>query len=327
MKSAGALLRQVLAISVCCWPVPSWAAEGSTVAGPVGGTDIRSAFHASPGLYGAIITGGSLAYQLRDGSGNPRAGLNAVGINAVVGGLAFVYVPNFKLFDGSVAFLGVTGMGDVCGQTTSANPRRCMAGPGDVYLETSWARFYGFTRPSREEGALPIREGFAFSTGIGAMLPVGLYDPRIQSSNGVTIGSNTLDIAPSIAFTYTTPPLFVEGTEFSTKIYLNNYARNPDTDYRSGRNVNIDFAVSEHIGRWQIGAAGYYLRQFTDDIRGGATVAPDGRRSEVLSLGGVVNYDIPEYKAAIKFKVRTSVFAYNTAMVSAFYLTFAKKLD
>jgi hypothetical protein len=108
--------------------VPSWAAEGSTVAGPVGGTDIRSAFHASPGLYGAIITGGSLAYQLRDGSGNPRAGLNAVGINAVVGGLAFVYVPNFKLFDGSVAFLGVTGMGDVCGQITSANPRRCMAG-------------------------------------------------------------------------------------------------------------------------------------------------------------------------------------------------------
>ena len=79
--------------------------------------------------------------------------------------------------------------------------------------------------------------------------------------------------------------------------------------------------------RWQVGAAGYYLRQFEDDIRGGAAVAPDGRRSEVLSLGGVLNYDIPEYKAAIKFKARSSVFAYNTAMVSAFYLTFAKKLE
>jgi hypothetical protein len=64
-----------------------------------------------PGLYGAIITGGSSAYQLRDGAGNPRAGLNAVGIDAVVGGMALAYVPDFKLFDGSVAFTGVTGGG------------------------------------------------------------------------------------------------------------------------------------------------------------------------------------------------------------------------
>ena len=82
--------------------------------------------------------------------------------------------------------------------------------------------------------------------------------------------------------------------------------------------MNVDFAVSEHIGRWQIGAAGYYLRQFEDDIRNGVSVAPDGRRTEVLSLGGVINYDIPEHSAAIKFKVRSSVFAYNTAMVTAF---------
>ena len=119
----------------------------------------------------------------------------------------------------------------MCGQITSAYPRRCRTGLGDVYFETFWSRFYGFTRPSREEGALPIRQGLAFGTGVGAMLPAGLYDARIQASNGVTVGSNTLDIAPSIAFTYTTPPLLAEGTEFSAKVYLNNYARNPDTNY------------------------------------------------------------------------------------------------
>ena len=326
MKAVTGLLRLVLAISVGCWTLPSWAAEGSTVAGPIGGTDIRSAFQPSPGLYGAIITGGSNVYQLRDGSGSPRAGLDAVGIDAVVAGTALLYVPDFKLFDGSIALLGVAGGGSVCGQITSANPRLCRTGLGDLYTEVSWSRFFGFTRPSREKGAAPIREGLAISTGIGMMSPVGLYDSRIQASNGVTVGSNTRDIAPSIAFTYTTPPLLAEGTEFSAKIYLNNYARNPDTDYTSGRNVNTDFAISEHIGRWQVGVAGYYLRQFEDDIRGGVSVAPDGRRSQVLSLGPVINYDIPEYKAAIKFKARTSVFAYNTAMVSAFYLTFAKKL-
>ena len=326
MKAVTGPLRLIVAISVGCWTVPGWAAEGSTVAGPIGGTDIRSAFQPSPGLFGAIITGGSSVYQLRDGSGSRRAGLDAVGIDAAIAGTALLYVPDFKLFDGSVALLGVAGGGSLCGQITSANPRRCRTGLGDVYTEVSWSRFFGFTRPSREKGALPIREGLAIGAGLGAMLPFGLYDARIQASNGVTVGSNTLDIAPSIAFTYTTPPLLAEGTEFSAKIYMNNYARNPDTDYTSGRNVNIDFAMSEHIGRWQVGVAGYYLRQFTDDTRGGAVVAPDGRRSEVLSLGPVINYDIPEYKAAIKFKVRSSVFAYNTAMVTAFYLTFAKKL-
>jgi hypothetical protein len=45
-----------------------------------------------------------------------------------------------------------------------------------------------------------------------------------------------------------------------------------------------------------------------------------------LSLGGVVSYDIPELNAEIKFKARSSVFAYNTAMTTAFYLTLAKKL-
>ena len=66
--------------------------------------------------------------------------------------------------------------------------------------------------------------------------------------------------------------------------------------------MDIDFAVSEHIGRWQVGVTGYYLKQFNDDTRGGVSVAPDGRRSEVLSLGGVRNYDIPEARTSIKFK-------------------------
>ena len=326
MKAVTVLPRLVLAAGVGCWALPGWAAEGSTVAGPIGGTDIRSAFLPSPGLYGAIISTRASAYQLRDGSGRPRAGLDAVEINSISAGTVLLYVPDVKVFGGSIGFLGVAGVGSLCGQITSANPSRCRTGFGDVYVETSWSRFFGFTRPSREKGALPIREGLAVATGLGAVLPFGLYDARIQASNGVTVGSNTLDVAPSISFTYTTPPLIAEGTEFSSKIYLNNYARNPATDYVSGRNVNIDFAISEHIGRWQVGVTGYYLRQLNDDTRGGVRVAPDGQRSEVLSLGGVINYDIPEAKAAIKFKARSSVFAYNTAMVTTFILSIAKKL-
>jgi hypothetical protein len=320
-------VRLALALCGLLGCTASWAAEGTTVAGPIGGTDIRSAFLPPPGVYGALITSAASAYQLRDGAGQTRAGLDAVGIEARAVGAAVLFVPSFKLFDGSVGFLGVAGVGSLCGQIKSASPATCRTGFGDMYVETSWSRFFGFTRPSRESGALPIREGLAIGTGVGAVLPTGLYDSHIQASNGVTVGSNIVDVAPWIAVTYTTPPLLLEGTEFSSKIYLNNYARNPATDYVSGRNLDVDFAVSEHIGRWQVGVTGYYLRQFADDTRGGVVVAPDGRRSEVLSLGGVINYDIPEARTAIKFKARTSVFAYNTAMVTLFVLTVAKKFN
>jgi hypothetical protein len=323
--AAGAL-RLALAISAGCWTLPGWAAEGSTVAGPIGGTDMRSAFLPPPGFYGAIVGTRASAYQLRDGAGQPRAGLNAVDINSIGVGAVLLYVPNIKLFDGSIGFLGTTGVGQVCGQIVSTRPSRCRSGIGDSYVEMFWSRFYGFTRPSSDKTALPIREGLAVGAGLGAVLPFGPYNAIIQASNGVTVGSNTLIVAPSVAFTYTTPPLIAEGTEFSSKIYLNNYSTNSDTNYKSGSNIVADFAVSERIGRWQLGFAGYYLHQFEDDQRAGVRVAPDGRRAEVLSLGPVVNYDIPEAAASIKFKVRSSVFAYNTAMVTYFVLRFAKKL-
>ncbi len=139
--------------------------------------------------------------------------------------------------------------------------------------------------PRRTRTAAPIREGLAVGAGLGAVLPLGSYDQKIQASNGINIGNNILDVAPSIALTYTTPPLLAEGTEVSTKIYLNNYRTNPETNYKTGSNINVDFAISEHIGRWQIGAAGYYLRQIADDRRSGVPLAPDGRQAEVLSLG------------------------------------------
>jgi hypothetical protein len=320
------VLRLILAISAGCWTLPCSAAEGTTVAGPIGGTDIRSAFLPPPGLYGGIVGVAASANQIRDGAGNPRAGLDAVDIDSRSASIVLLYVPDIKLFGGSIGFLGTVGAGSICGQIVSTNPSRCLSGVGDPYVEMSWSRFFGFTRHSYDKNAAPIREGLAVRAGLGAVLPFGPYDATIRASNGITIGGNIWDIAPSVAFTYTTPPLIAEGTEFSTKIYLNNYSTNPATDYKTGSNINIDFAISEHIGRWQIGAAGYYLRQIADDRRHGVPVPPDGRRAEVLSLGGVVNYDIAEAGASIKFKVRSSVFAYNTAMVTTFILGFAKKL-
>jgi hypothetical protein len=309
-----------------CGSHPSRAAEGATAAGPIGGSDIRSASLPPPGLYGGIIGASTSANELRDGSGQAIAALDAVNLKSNVGGLMFLYVPDIQILGGSVGLFGFALAGPVCGQLVSAIPSRCATSVGDPYFEMSWSRSFGRMRLSHDPHAFPIMEGLTVGLGLGAVVPIGYYDASIQATNGVSVGNKTFDLAPSVALTYTTPPLIAEGTEFSAKVYVNNYGTNPVTDYRAGALVDVDFAISEHIGRWQVGPAGVYLRQIADDRLAGTVIAPDGRQLESLALGGVVNYDIPEMGAAMKFKALTSVLASNTVVGNVFVLSFAKKL-
>ena len=236
------------------------------------------------------------------------------------------YVPDVKVFGGSVGFIGFLADGQECGQVVSFIPSRCISGPGDPYVEADWSRSFGSVRPSHDPGAFPIVQGLNIDFGLGAVIPVGKYDATLQAQNGVTIGNKTFDLAPSVAFTYTTPPLIAEGTEFSSKIYLNNYGTNPLTGYRAGSLIDVDFAISEHIGRFQVGPAGVYLRQVADDHQFGAIVPPDGRKLEYLAVGAVVNYDIAEIGAAIKIKALSTVSAENSGVSKVLLIGFAKKL-
>jgi hypothetical protein len=141
---------------------------------------------------------------------------------------------------------------------------------------------------------------------------VGIYDASDPTEQALSIGSNIWDFAPSVAFTYKTPPILVEGTEFSAKLFWNNYLENPKTHHFTGDLLNLDFAVTEHIGRFQIGATGFYAVQVEDDKLFGAPIPPDGRRAAILQLGGIASYDMPEHASSINLKSFSSVFAENT---------------
>ena len=222
--------------------------------------------------------------------------------------------------------IGVFPVGEICGQLVSAVPRRCTSGFGDPYIELAWSRSFGQLRQSHAPGALPIFEGLSVGLGLGVVVPIGHYDAQTQAANGVTIGNNTLDVAPSIALTYTTPPLLSEGTEFSAKLYWNNYWTNPTTQYHAGSLLDIDFAITERIGRFQIGVAGFYAFQVADDRQFGVVVGPDGRQMKYLNIGGVLNYDITEWGGALRIKALTTVVSQNTVASKALIIGFAKKL-
>ena len=305
---------------------PCWAVEGAAAAGPIGGSDIRSAILPSPGFYGGVVGLYNNVTQFHDGTGHPAPALNAVGLTDNIAGAFFLYVLDFKLFDGRIGLAGFVAGGQDCGQLVSAVPRRCTeTGLGDPYFELSWSRSFGQLRPPTVTGAFPIVQGLVLDFGIGALLPIGNYNQQLQEMNGVTLGNNTFDLAPSMAVTYTTPPLIADGTEFSAKFYWDNYATNPITQYHASQLLDVDFALTEHVGRFQVGPAGFYVFQTGMDRQNGVVVPPDGRRLEYMAVGGVINYDMAEYNSAIKFKANATVFSQNGVVAKLFVISFAKK--
>jgi hypothetical protein len=307
-------------------PEPSQAAEGTTAAGPIGGSDIRSAMLPPPGVYGGVVGLVSHVSTIDGGNGHSVPGLDAVDLTAKIAAPFLLYVPDAQILGGSIGVFGVTPGGQECGQVISTVPRRCTWGFGDPYIEVDWSRSFGHLRSSRDATAFPIMEGLVVSLGLGAVLPVGKYEPDLRATNAISLGNNIWDIAPSIAVTYTTPPLIAEGTEFSGKLYWNNYSTNPDSQYQAAPLLDLDFAITEHFGRFQAGLAGIHAFQMGADRQFGIVVPPDGRRLEFTALGLVVNYDMPNLGAAIRFKALSIVDGQNTGISNSATIGFAKKL-
>jgi hypothetical protein len=174
------------------------------------------------------------------------------------------------------------------------------------------------------DGTLPIAEGLTIALGFGVLVPIGNYNV-VDAAQGLRIGSNIWDFAPTFAFTYMTRPILAEGTEISARLYWNNYLTNPATHYSTGTALTVDFAVTERIGKFQAGLAGVYGVQVADDKLFGIPLPPDGHRVEALGLGGVVAYDMPEYGSFIKFKLLKTVLTHNAPDTYAATVTWGKK--
>jgi hypothetical protein len=312
-------------VAVWCVATPLLAAEGSSVAGPIGGTDIRAAQLPPPGLYGGTILLYAEAHDFFDGSGRPVPALSALDLARARVGPFLLYVPDLQVFGGSIGIAGMVPVGTECGRLFEVTPKRCIAGVGDPYFELMWSRFFGTLRPSQYPGAYPIAEGLTIGAGLGIVIPVGRYSVVDATTQGLTIGNNVWDFAPTVAFTYMTKPILAEGTEISAKLYWNNYLTNPATKYLTGSLIDIDFAISERIGRFQVGVTGYYAFQVADDQQAGVVIPPDGRRGEVLTLGGVLAYDMPEHSASIKIKALTTVIEHNTVRSSGIAIGWFQK--
>jgi hypothetical protein len=213
MQAARLLIAMI--VFICASSTPVLAVEGPTAAGPIGGTDIRSAVLPPPGLYGGVIIAGATAFDFVDGKGETIAALKEAQLAKELAGPFLYYVPKVKLLGGSIGFGAIVPLGNQCGHLFIGEPDDCTTGVGDPYAEIDWSRSFGKLRPSKFPGAYPISEGLTILGGFGVVFPAGTYDSSNPLQQALSIGNNIWDFAATAGFTYTTPPILAEGTAAS----------------------------------------------------------------------------------------------------------------
>jgi hypothetical protein len=131
----------VLAAAISAAGDGEWTVEGPTVAGPIGGMDMRSAMLPPPSLYGGTFVLGAEAYDFVDAHGDTIPALRTANLHKEIAGPFLYCVPNFQLFGGSVGFGGMVPFGNQCGHLFVGEANDCTFDFGDPYVEVDWSRY------------------------------------------------------------------------------------------------------------------------------------------------------------------------------------------
>src|ERR1700745_2159928 len=118
------------------YAIPLHAAEGPSLAGPIGGTAISSAVLPPAGLYGGGVGLVGDVLDFVDGQGQPIPVLTDAKINRTIVAPFIGYVPNIDVPERSIGCGAIVPYGKNCGHLFQPTPKLCQSGFGDPYLET-----------------------------------------------------------------------------------------------------------------------------------------------------------------------------------------------
>ena len=212
--------------------------------------------------------------DLKNGSGDTvKIGGRTATVFAVADAIRPVYQSKLKLFGGNMGWYVIV---PTVYQRTTLGYQNDKTGTGDITVQPFFLSYH-----------FP-KKNIHFATVVDFTLPTGYYnasDPR------TSLGTGYVGIEPALAFTY----LNKSGWEVSTKQHYHFNLENGTTKYTSGQNYHFDYLAGKHIGNFGIGAAGYFLKQTTDDKQNGVVVPASGmydagRKGQVLAIGPSVFY-------------------------------------
>ncbi|MFA7268396.1 MAG: transporter [Sterolibacterium sp.] len=218
---------------------------------------------------------GYVSGKLRDESGNKVVAPNGKDIKlaATFDAMRFVQVTNTTLFGASYGWAAILPVVHL--SIDAAGDKASRTGLGDA---TFTPVILAWHSPE-----------WHYALGLDVNLPTGKYSK--DDPPGKNLGANYYSFEPIFAVSY----LRADGWEVSGKFMYNIKTKNKDTDYQSGDEFHMDYLVGKHFGPWSVGLSGYYLKQLTDDKRGGVSVNPDGYRGQVFAIGPTVKFETPSH--------------------------------
>lgn len=116
--------------------------------------------------------------------------------------------------------------------------------------------------------------------GLDIAAPTGRY----KKENMLNIGTNHWSFQPVVGYKYFDP----QGLEVSFVPRLVFNTKNTATDYTSGNELFVDYAVGWNFGPTKVGLVGYAYQQLTDDK--GRGVGSDGNRGKAFAIGPSLTY-------------------------------------
>lgn len=268
-RSAGTALLTLLVST-------AWATEGGGTSKAVGVDTVLAGVMPPPGLRVTTFVASYDADKTLDGAGNNRAGLSnfKLHVDAVTFRLQYVW-PGAELWGAQVETrIGATAYANSRVQFDVQTPgglvhrRDTVQSGGDMLLGPALLGWHG--------------ERLHQIAGLELFLPTGGF----SAAKLANAGRGYLAYGPAYLATWL-PSAAVEVS--ISGIYLINQ-RNPDTGYRSGRELSVDYGLGYAVSApLQIGLSGYVYRQISDDRVNGQPVA-GGNRGQALAAGPFVRY-------------------------------------
>jgi hypothetical protein len=292
MKAKAAHLARVLLVGAALVGSTASATEGGGSSYPMGAENYLSGAMPPPGFYTLAFVNHYAADELKDDAGNTVPVDFRVRATAV--SPRFIWVTGNTLFGGQVAHAVIVPLVDLHVDVAGTDSRK--RGLGDIIV-TALALGYHHSDKLHSVAAIDI------------ITPSGSYD-RNRLAN---LGRNYWAVEPVYTASYVNPA----GWNWDVKLMYDFNFKNRDTDYRSGQEAHVDYAVGYGVApNWVVGVGGYAYRQTTGDELHGVDVGNKGRS---FAIGPSLKYDNGKgFFVTAKFQKESNV--RNRAQGDAFWV-------
>lgn len=230
---------------------------------PMGAENYMSGAMPPPGMYSQFFANHYEADSLRDNSGDKVPVDFRVRANVIA--LRMIWVTEQQVFGGSLAFHTIIPVADLKVEVNGKSQSK--QGLGDVFIGPA----LGFHHSEKLHSILAL----------DLIAPTGEYDKNDLAN----VGRNYWAIEPVLAVSYVDP----NGLNIDAKTMYDFNLRNKDTDYRSGQELHMDYAVGWGLSNgWVVGVGGYIYQQTTDDRQDGDRIKDN--KGKAFAIGPSVKY-------------------------------------